>query len=103
MKNIKRACGIAVLIAILSSFFVACSLSTNQEYEYLSFIGTLQATVKNNKLEAKDMEKWLEDENKEFAVYGFRVTDKQAGTDVEKGTDHVALKKRFKAEKLKKA
>jgi len=99
MKNIKHFLGIAVLMAIVASFSVSCSLSATQEQYYYQFIFSMRHQALENDIKADDVKKHVEESNKEFKVIGIQVKDTEAGKDIKKGTDGVTLKKRFPVSK----
>ena len=102
MKNVKRIFGIAILMAIVASFSVGCKvqLSDNQEAVYIHFISGIQREASRDVIKAEDVKKMVEEYNKEFEIWGIKVTDKEAGKDIAKGTKAKELKTRFPVSKI---
>ena len=114
MKHTKMFFALVVLTAAVLAFgcnqantpskpnTTASGFTMNQQQQtaYNRTIFFIKERAASQAIPANDIPPKLQDANRNFAPFGFKVVDTQAGQPIEKGTTEDALKARFKPEKI---
>ena len=93
MKNKKIFTVIFLLAAALLFTSCAFKMNTAQKEHYEKFIAGLEREA--NPMPAQVVKEGLDLANDGAAALNYKIEDKEAGTDIAKGTKSDALRKRF--------
>jgi len=95
MKNKKIFTVVFLLAAALLFTSCAFKMNTAQKEHYEKFIAGLEREAKDHPMPAQVVKEGLDLANDGAAALNYRIEDKEAGTEIAKGTKSDALRKRF--------